>query len=56
MCIRTNFVPESFNPEIISWIPKEPGNLKLERARPIAFQEVLKKITIGLRLAPIVDI
>jgi hypothetical protein len=35
----------SWDHEIINWIPKEPGNPAIDRRRPIALLEVLRKVT-----------
>ena len=35
--------------ELINWIPKEVGNPAMDRRRPIALLEVLRKITLGVK-------
>ena len=39
----------SWNNEIISWIPKEPGNPAIDRRRPIALLEVMRKLCLGAK-------
>ena len=37
----------SWSWEIINWIPKEPGNPDIDRRRPIALLEVMRKLSLG---------
>ena len=39
----------SWDDEIITWIPKEPGNPDMKRRRPIALLEVLRKLAVGVK-------
>ena len=39
----------SRNNEIISWIPKEPGNPAIDRRRPIAPLEIMRKLCLGVK-------
>ena len=45
-----------WNYEIINWIPKEPGNKALNRRRPIALLEVMRKLTLGVRKNRVLNI
>jgi hypothetical protein len=46
----------SWDHEIINWIPKEPGNPALDRRRPIALLEVMKKLTLGVKKQQVFDV
>ena len=39
----------TWNNEIISWIPKEAGNPAIDRRRPIALLEVMRKLCLGVK-------
>ena len=52
----TNLTFSDWDYEIISWIPKEPGNMALDRRRPIALLEVLRKITLGVKKNQVFEI
>ena len=42
--------------EIINWIPKEPGNPDIDRRRPIALLEVMRKLSLGANSRKVFDI
>ena len=46
----------SWDDEIINWIPKEAGNPALDRRRPIALLEVLRKLTLGVKKKQVFDV
>jgi len=46
----------SWDHEIINWIPKEPGNPAIDRRRPIALLEVLRKVTLGVKKQQVFDV
>ena len=52
----TGLVYRDWRTEIINWIPKEAGNPDMDRRRPIALLEVLRKMWLGIRKGPVQEI
>lgn len=46
----------SWNNEVISWMPKEPGNPAIDRRRPIALLEVMRKLSSGAKKNEVYEI
>ena len=54
MLTKRSFV--SWDKEIINWIPKEPGNPDIDRRRPIALLEVMRKCALGVRKNRVLEV
>ena len=52
----TGLVYTSWNAELINWIPKEEGNPDINKRRPIALLEVMRKICMGIKKQEMFDI
>ena len=42
--------------QIVNWIPKEEGNLDINKRRPLMYYEVMWKICIGIRVRKVLQI
>ena len=42
--------------QIVNWIPKEEGNLDINKRRPLMYYEVMWKICIGIRVKKVLKI
>ena len=53
---QTGKIIHTWDHEIMNWIPKEMGNPAVDRHRPIALLEVLRKITLGVKKQQVFDV
>ena len=49
LTIRSGYIYKSWKEELIYTVPKEEGNPDQAKQRPIKLQEVLRKLTVGIK-------
>jgi len=47
---------EQWKDELVNWIPKEEGNTDMNKRRPIMFYEVLRKLSVGIRVKKVLKV
>ena len=47
---------DMWNEEIVNWIPKEAGNMDINKRRPIMYYEVLRKLHVAVKLKEVLNV
>jgi hypothetical protein len=42
--------------EIVNWVPKEEGNMDIKKRRPLMYYEVLRKLSVGIRVKKVLKV